>query len=49
MASPLPQELQEITYGVAVASVDGASGTYFAAHTRSAPIKRWRPNLARGI
>ena len=34
MASPLPQELQEIIYGLAVASVDGASGTYFAAHTR---------------
>jgi photosystem II stability/assembly factor-like uncharacterized protein len=34
MASPLPQELQEIIYGLAVASVDGASGAYFAAHTR---------------
>ncbi len=34
MASPLPQELQEIIDGLAVASVDGTPGTYFAAHTR---------------
>jgi hypothetical protein len=27
MASPLPLELQEIIYGLAVASVDGISGT----------------------
>ena len=33
MASPLPQELQEIIYGLAVVCVDGASGNYFAAHT----------------
>jgi hypothetical protein len=34
MTSALPEELQEIVYGLAVAPVDGTVGSLFAAHTR---------------